>query len=268
MPGSFSSPRHAIDSAANGTAVHPQLKAVLQDRGHIGMGHAQPFIHLDPQRQRVGTQLHGGGSQGVRGLPPISSLHSLVAHGAATDSNVEAPPDRLPHDLLLKLRLNAFYFQHAPALTLARRRHGDHFIDLFRNGFAVTLAIGAAGVAPGWFRIWFWFAAGKWCGLPFVGALGFFQLLLQPLVLFAQTFSLVLPLLLSPPQLLDFLPQLLILATIDAPLLLNRSDLAFQFFNYASCMEDLRPRHRLLPQRNVTDPAGFVQLPFPLEYLD
>jgi hypothetical protein len=88
----------------------------------------------------VGPQLHRGCSQGVGGLPRIPPLHPPVAHSAATDRNFEAPPDGLAHDLGLKLRSNFFHLQRASAGTLQGWRHGDYFIDLLGNGFAVTLA--------------------------------------------------------------------------------------------------------------------------------
>lgn len=107
-------------------------------------------------------------------------------------------------------------------------RHGDYFIDLLGNGFAVTLAVGGARLAPRWFRVRFPWAAGKRCGLPLSSPLGFLQLPLQPLVLLsqpfpflAQPFPLLLQLLFPLPQLFIFLPQPLILATCSSPLLLQ-----------------------------------------------
>jgi hypothetical protein len=46
VPGGFSASRHAVHGARNRAAVHLEVKAVSQHRGHIRMGHAQSFIHL------------------------------------------------------------------------------------------------------------------------------------------------------------------------------------------------------------------------------
>src|SRR6266478_6368296 len=156
-----------------------------------------------------------------------------MAHLTSTDGDIEAPPDRRAHDLLLILRLNAFYFQLASALTLSRRQHGDHLIDLLGNGFAMMLAIGCAGLASRWPWIRFPPILGKRSCLSFAGPLSFLQLSLQPLVLFPFPFPmqpfLLLPqlllfplqLLLSPSQLLVLLAQSLILQTSATPLLLQ-----------------------------------------------
>jgi len=152
-------------------------------------------------------------------------LHSSPTSAAATDGNIKASPDGLPHHLVLILRLDFFYFQSASAATLRGQRHGDHLIDLLRNRFAVMLAVGGTGLAPWWPRVGFPLTAGKGCGLSLVGPLGFFQLALQPLVFLTQPFSFPTkpPLLLA--QLLVFLAQSLILGASTAPLLLKGGDL-------------------------------------------
>src|SRR6266550_6655736 len=189
------------------------------------MRHSQPLVHPHRQRQRFRTQLHRRRSQGIRGLSRIPPLHSSPTSAAATDGNIKASPDGLPHHLVLILRLDFFYFQSASAATLRGQRHGDHLIDLLRNRFAVMPAVGGTGLAPWWFRVGFPLTAGKGCGLSLVGPLGFFQLALQPLVFLTQPFSFPTksPLLLA--QLLDFLAQSLHLATSATPLLLKRDDL-------------------------------------------
>src|SRR5438094_783637 len=58
VPGGRSTPCHAVYGAGNGAAVHLQLKAVPQYRGHIGVGHRQVLIHPDGECQRLGPQLH------------------------------------------------------------------------------------------------------------------------------------------------------------------------------------------------------------------
>src|SRR5437773_9131914 len=46
VPGGRSTPCHAVYGAGNGAAVHLQLKAVPQYRGHIGVGHRQVLFIL------------------------------------------------------------------------------------------------------------------------------------------------------------------------------------------------------------------------------
>jgi hypothetical protein len=199
VPSRFSASRHAIHGPANGAAVHLELKAILQHRGHIGMGHPQALIHLDRQRQRVGPQLHRRRSQGIGGLLRIASLHSFVAHLATADGNIEAPPERLAHDFLLVLRLDPLHFQGAPAATLRWWGYGDDLVDFLGNRFAVPLAVGRAWLAPRGLGILFPRAPRKRCRLSFTRALRFFQLSLQLFVFFPQLLSFLLPLFLSLP---------------------------------------------------------------------
>src|ERR1700730_4873271 len=102
--------------------------------------------------------------------------------------------------------------------TLKGWLHGDHFIDLLRNGFAVMLSIGR-GLAPGWFWVRFPLAPGKRCGLPLVGTLGFLPLPPPLRVLLAPSFPFSLQLLALLPQLRVFVAQPLIVATCSVPLL-------------------------------------------------
>lgn len=76
-----------------------------------------------------------------------------------------------------------FHFQSAPTGTLSRWQYRDHFVDLLRNRFGVTLPVGGAGLAPRWLRLLFPPAPGTRCGLSLVGHAALFQLPLQPLVL-------------------------------------------------------------------------------------
>src|SRR6184192_2244868 len=86
------------------------------------MRHSQPLVHPYRQRQRFRTQLHRRRSQGIRSLSRIPPLHSSPTSAAATDGNINASPDGLPHHLVLILRLDFFYFQSASAATLRGRR--------------------------------------------------------------------------------------------------------------------------------------------------
>src|SRR5438067_12742436 len=57
VPGGRSTPCHAVYGAGNGAAVHLQLKAVPQYRGHIGVGHRS-------EERRVGKEGRAGWSRG------------------------------------------------------------------------------------------------------------------------------------------------------------------------------------------------------------
>src|SRR6266851_2368819 len=200
------------------------------------MRQPQTLVHMDAQRQRFRPQLHGRGSQCIRGLEWVAPLHPSSAHRTTTDGNVKAPPDRVAHDLLLILRLRVFPLQRSTAVrTLRRRGNRDRLIDLFGNALAVMMSVIGAGLAPGPLRVLLALAARKRRRLPFAGT----PLLLQFLP----------PL----PQLLVFLPQLFVLTTAATPLLLKGSDSALQFFDYSSRLEGLQPRHRSLSQLSVTE---------------
>ena len=167
----------------------------------------------------------GGRSQGVGGLLGVPPLDPLVAHGAATNGNVKASPDRLAHNLVLVLRLDLLHLQHAPARTLAGRWHSNHFVDVRGNLFAGALAIGRTGLAPWWSWVGFALASGKGCGLPLDGTQSLFYVSLESLVLLPQSLPFLLQFLLSLPQLLVFFPQSFILGPGSAPLLLQDTNL-------------------------------------------
>jgi len=78
-------------------------------------------------------------------------------------------------------------------------------------------------------------APGEGGGLSFVSPLSFFQLASQPVIFFSQSFPfplqslpLLLPLLLLPSQLFNFLTQLFIRSPRSTPPLLKLCELAFQ----------------------------------------
>src|SRR5215472_9949355 len=100
------------------------------------MGHAQALVHLDRQRQSLGSQLYGRRSQGIGGLPRIPPLDPFAALLTTTDGNIEAPPEGLAHDFLLVLGLDPLYLQRAATLTVRGWRYRDHLVDFLGNGFA------------------------------------------------------------------------------------------------------------------------------------
>src|ERR1700730_5549114 len=210
MPSGFASARHPLHRPANRAAVHAQTKTVLEYGGHIAMRHPQALVHPDCQRQGIRTELHGHGSQCIGGLTRISPLHALVAHAAAPDGNIKAPPDRLAHHLVLVLRFDLLHGQGASAATLRGQRHGDDFIHLFGYGFAVTLAVSGAGLTPWWLWVGFPPTAGKRSGLSFLGPLSFLQLALQPVILLAYPFLFLMESSLLLMQLFFLSPQLLV----------------------------------------------------------
>ena len=147
VPRRLAAAGHPRDRAADRTAVHVEAKPILQDRGDIRMGQAQPLVHRDGQRQRVRPQLHGGRAERLRRLPRIAPVHPSVAHHAATDGHIDPLPDRLPHDLVLILRRDLLHGQRAPAATSRGRWPRDHFINVVRDRFPVPLAVRGASLA-------------------------------------------------------------------------------------------------------------------------
>ena len=88
--------------------------------------------------------------QRVGGLQGMASLDSLLAHGAAADRNIEASPNGLADDLLLKLGLGPLHLECSTTLgvrTLGGKRNGDHLVHLLRYGFAAMLSVGLTGLA-------------------------------------------------------------------------------------------------------------------------
>ena len=190
MPSGLPAARRSVHGPTDRTAIYPQTETGLQHGGHVGMGHAEAFIHLHRQGQGLRPELHRGRPQGIRGLPGIAPLHSLLALAATADRNVETTPEGCALDFLLILRLNPFHFQFAATVTMSGRGHGDDFIDFLGNGLATVLAVGRTGFASWRLRIEVARAAGKGGGLSFSCPLRFLQLFLQFLVFLAQPFSL------------------------------------------------------------------------------
>src|ERR1700687_2402128 len=119
----------------------------------------------------------------------MTSWHPLVAHRAAANGDVKAPPDRLPHNLLLILRLHVFHLQRTPTVgvrTVRRRGNRDHFIDLFGNKLAMVPTIRAPGLAPRPPRVLLTLATGKRRCLSLVGTQRLLQLSLQLFVVLTQ----------------------------------------------------------------------------------
>jgi hypothetical protein len=60
LPSGLAATPCPLHRPADGTAIHLQTEAGLQHRGHVGMGHAQAFIHLHRQSQGLRPDLYRG----------------------------------------------------------------------------------------------------------------------------------------------------------------------------------------------------------------
>jgi hypothetical protein len=192
----------------------------------------------------------------------MAPLHSLSTTRTTPNGNIKAPPDGLPHDLLLIPRLGTFHLRRSGAVrvrTVLQRGGRDRLIELFRGSACDdagrTRPRACVRAAAGFLS----FPAGEGRRWPLIGPLRFFQLAPALFVFLSLPLSLLLQLLVLPPQLLVLLLQPLVLATSSAPLLPKPSNVAFQFFDSSERIEGLRPRHRALSQHSVTDVAEFVQ---------
>src|SRR3989442_7058636 len=146
------------------------------------MRDAQFLVQMGAQRNRLRADLYLCGSQCIGGLQPMSALDTLSTTGAVTDLNIEAPHDRLLHDVFLELRLRFVVEGLCPtALRLLRQRNRDLFIHALRNRSAHPFSVIGAALAAWSFPISLLpFASGERSGLTLSGS----QCLLK---LFAQS---------------------------------------------------------------------------------
>ena len=100
--------------------------------------------------------------------------------------DVEAPHISAPHDLFLILRVHALDRQRSAAVrALLGRVDLDLLIYVIGDRPVMVRAMRRPRLTPGTLGIRFWLPAGEGSGLPFSGTLRCFQILAQPLVLFA-----------------------------------------------------------------------------------
>src|SRR5262249_21371510 len=157
--------------------------------GDFAMRHPALLVEFDDGCLGIGSQLSGGGTEGVRSLQGMASLHAALALTALTDVNVELPVKGLAWDLDLEL-LGDVGFVDMSAAVRADVGQGRlvNLVDLFGGrGFTVRLgAVVLAGLAAGLLGLWLGRSLGKGGGLAFASTAGVVELAAELLVLGLQ----------------------------------------------------------------------------------
>jgi hypothetical protein len=100
-------------------------------------GDAEPMFHLTAQRQSIGTDLHSGAAQGIRGLIRVSALNATPAPLTLSYVDVKAGGDRLyGRDIRLILGNDPDLLDAPSTLRTDFKRQGHifHTIHLLWNG--------------------------------------------------------------------------------------------------------------------------------------
>jgi hypothetical protein len=71
-----------------------QAEALAEQGRDLAERHAELFVELDRQRNRVRAELDTGRAERLRRLERMSPLHAPMTAPARADMNIEAPPDR------------------------------------------------------------------------------------------------------------------------------------------------------------------------------
>ena len=84
-------------------AAQADAEQALEDPTDFAVGQARLFVEIDNGRLGIGSELGGGGSQGIGRLQRMSALHAAVAVPAAADVHVELAVNGLARNLDLIL---------------------------------------------------------------------------------------------------------------------------------------------------------------------
>jgi hypothetical protein len=175
-----------VDAAA---PAERDTEQALQAARDLAVREARLLIEFDDGGLGVGSQLGGGGTQGVGRLQGMASLHPTPALTALADVDVELPVDGLARDLHLEL-LGDMGFVEGAAAVGAEVWQGrlEDLVDLFGAGrLAVGLgAVVLAGLAAGLLGLGRGLALGEGSGLALIGAGRLIELAAEALVLGLQ----------------------------------------------------------------------------------
>ena len=136
---------------------------------------------LGNQPLHVGTQLRGGGPEGIGGLQRMSRLNTSAATAASPHMDIESTHQGLTRNLDLELRMDVVFFGEPATLgALFGQRHIDDLVGLVFGKGAMRLGaiVGArlaARLSGGLLNRSF----GERSGLAFLGPRGLLQKLLQ-----------------------------------------------------------------------------------------
>jgi hypothetical protein len=173
---------------ATATAERDTEKA-FQTARHLAVRQAALLVEFYDGGLGIGSQLRGGGTEGVRRLQRMAPLNAATALPAHTDVDVELPVDGLARDLDLKLLGDAGLVEGAAAVWAGVGQAClVDLVDLFGAGrLAVGLgAVILAGLAAGLLGLVGGRTLGEGGGLALAGAGRLVELAAEALVLGLQ----------------------------------------------------------------------------------
>ena len=179
-------PQDGVDAAA---ATERDAEEALQAAGDLAVRQAALLVEFDDGGLGVGSQLGGGGAEGVGRLQGMAPLNPAAALAALADVDVELPVDGLARDLDLELLGDVGLVERAAAVGagVGQGRLVD-LVDLVGAGrLAVGLgAVVLAGLAAGLLGLVGGLALGEGGGLALAGAGRLVELAAEALVLGLQ----------------------------------------------------------------------------------
>ena len=180
---------HWFESAAGtqhhlGTSAGADLdtEELIERGGNLAVGQTGTLVEIDHGRLGIGTELALGGAGRVAGLQGMATAISFATALAVAAVNVEPPHDGPAGNLRLVLHIDMHFDNHvATVVTAIGQRRFVDFVYLagwWRRSMAVP-AVLVARLAAGLLGILFGRVARERRGLPFGGAFGGIETLLQ-----------------------------------------------------------------------------------------
>ena len=179
-------PQHGVDAAA---PTERDAEEALQAAGDLAVRQAALLVEFDDGGLGIGSQLGGGGTEGVGRLQGMAALNPAVALPALADVDVELPVNGLARDFDLELLGDVGFVEGAAAVgaDVGQGRLVD-LVDLFGAG-RLAMGLGAvvlAGLAAGLLGLGAGLPLGERGGLALAGTEGLVELAAEALVLGLQ----------------------------------------------------------------------------------
>ena len=166
---------------ATGGDLHAEPRP--QQAGDLGQRHAHLGVQLDDERGEPGAELHRSRPEGVGYLEAVAALHAPPAPRTAADLDVEAAHDGADSgELFLILRGYAGHLDGTTAVgTRRRHRRPVGLVDPRRAASRTLSPVLRPGPSAGRLAGPLRPVLGEGCSLPFGGAAGLIELLLEVL---------------------------------------------------------------------------------------
>jgi hypothetical protein len=138
-----------VDAAA---PTERDAEEAFQTADNLAVREPALLVEFDDGGLGIGSQLSGGGAEGVGRLQGMASLHPTAALPALADVNVELPVDGPARDLDLELLGDVSLVEGAAAVGAAVRQR--RLVDLVDLPGAGRLAMGLGAVVLAGLAAW------------------------------------------------------------------------------------------------------------------